>query len=75
MRKVIDAAHMFFSGRESSAYSRQTRWDLFDTAGSYLGAFPMPENFNPMVVRGREVFGVQTTELGIEDVVGFRAVH
>ncbi len=33
-------------------------WDVFDKDGKYLGAITMPDHFNPMRIKGNEVYGV-----------------
>lgn len=44
-------------------------WDVFDSAGRYMGFVTMPSRFDPMVFRGDRVFGRWRDELDVPYVM------
>ena len=49
-------------------------WDVFDSAGRYLGVVMMPDRFDPMVFRDDRVFGRWRDELNVPFVMRLRIV-
>lgn len=76
-RDAADPASVAFEdmfGGPRRRVSRATVWDLFDTAGHYLGTVELDASFRPMAVRGIEVTGVLTDDLDVEYVATYRVV-
>lgn len=44
-------------------------WDVFDHDGRFLGVVTLPPRFEPRVVRGNRIYGVQKDELDVQYVV------
>jgi hypothetical protein len=59
----------------------RTRWaepsvyDVFTAEGDYLGVVPIPDRFEPYVMRGDQVWGVLRDEFDVPFVVRYRIVH
>ncbi|HEX6694345.1 MAG TPA: 6-bladed beta-propeller [Longimicrobiales bacterium] len=59
----------------------RTRWaepsvyDVFAAEGEYLGAVPLPDRFEPYVMRGDRIWGVIRDELDVPFVARYRIVH
>ncbi|MFC1575438.1 hypothetical protein ACFL5A_02165 [Gemmatimonadota bacterium] len=49
-------------------------WDVFDSAGRYLGLVTLPDRFDPMVFRADRVFGRWRDELDVPYVMELRIV-
>lgn len=44
-------------------------WDVFDRDGRFMGVVTLPPRFQPRVVRGNRIYGVQRDELDVQYVV------
>ena len=53
----------------------ETRWDLFDAAGVFVGSVRLPARFRAEVVTGSEVVGVWADDLDVEYVVRYEIVE
>ena len=49
-------------------------WDIFDSAGRFLGVVTLPERFEPAVFRAEKVYGVWYDEQDLSYVVRLRGV-
>jgi hypothetical protein len=49
-------------------------WEVLDAEGRYLGVVTLPDRFNPLKVRGDELFGIWRNELDVQYVMRVR-VH
>ena len=47
-------------------------WDVFDSEGHFLGVVSMPDNFMPLLFRGRKIYGVWGDELDVQHVMVLR---
>lgn len=63
---------------EREAFDFQTgalgsrQWDVFDPAGRYLGVVEMPLRFQPILIEGNAIYGIQRDDLDVQYVVRLR---
>jgi hypothetical protein len=49
-------------------------YDVFEPDGTFLGSAVVPELFNPVVIRGEQLWGTRTDEEGVQRVLRLRVV-
>jgi hypothetical protein len=49
-------------------------WDIFDSAGRYLGVVTMPARFTLRTIRGGRIYGVWRHEFDVQYVLRLRIV-
>jgi hypothetical protein len=47
-------------------------WDLFDEEGQSMGPIRLPDRFQPMLIRGHFVYGVERDDFDVQYVVRLR---
>ena len=67
LANLSDEEREKFDFTSGSAASRS--WDVFDHEGRYLGVLNMPARFQPVKIRGSEIYGIQRDDLDVQYVV------
>jgi len=65
--KLSEEERASFDFQSGAMGSRQ--WDVFDDQGRYLGPLLMPMRFQPVEIRGDDIYGIQRDELDVQYVV------
>jgi hypothetical protein len=65
--KLSEEERASFDFQSGSMGSRQ--WDVFDDQGRYLGPLLMPMRFQPVEIRGDDIYGIQRDDLDVQYVV------
>jgi hypothetical protein len=78
VQRIRSARDMADAAGEAAEFDPQDlaspEWEILDAEGRYLGVVALPDRFNPVAVRGDDLYGVWRDELDVQYVMRVR-VH
>ena len=76
VQRIRSARDMAAAAGEGAEFDPQDmgspEWEVLDAEGRYLGVVTLPDRFNPLKVRGDELFGLWRNELDVQYVMRVR---